>query len=443
MTITICYAVIYFLEACILLQYCRNLFTGKRSAAFRITALTVGYFILFVGSFQENFTLNLILFLSVHVIFLYLAYDLKPLTVLFHSLFITITMVLSELVIISLLSYFAPDFYNERTYFRNIVILSVISKLIYFFILQFTSYYIQKRFSRKLVYGKSSLVLNVVPLMSCGIAIVFTSVCMNIGLSFYLDVLISVCTLLLLVMNIFLAWYQTMVQEKSQQFLELQLLLQKEHDTTQYFHSLYAQDEKQKILIHDIRRHLLTISNLARNKEYDKITAYIDQIVQSSDLQESVRFCDNKLLNAILYRAKQQARSSDATLITDIRSGCVDLLSEHDITALFGNLLDNALEATQDIPRASIELDIRHHNANMIVITLINSCRSNPFTANKQLFTTKPNKLRHGYGLKSVQRVVEKYHGESQFYFDSDNFTFHSIIMLKSDVPITDAKIGE
>lgn len=119
MSITICYAVIYFLEACILLQYCRNLFTGKRSAAFRITALTVGYFILFAGSFQENFTLNLILFLSVHVIFLYLAYDLKPLTALFHSLFITITMVLSELVIISLLSYFAPDFYNERTYFRQ------------------------------------------------------------------------------------------------------------------------------------------------------------------------------------------------------------------------------------------------------------------------------------------------------------------------------------
>lgn len=118
-----------------------------------------------------------------------------------------------------------------------------------------------------------------------------------------------------------------MVQEKNRQFLELQLLLQKEHDTTQYFHSLYAQDEKQKILIHDIRRHLLTISNLARNKEYDKITAYIDQIVQSSDLQESVRFCDNKLLNAILYRAKQQARSSDTTLITDIRSGCADLLS--------------------------------------------------------------------------------------------------------------------
>ena len=176
MSITICYAVIYFLEACILLQYCRNLFTGKRSAAFRITALTVGYFILFAGSFQENFTLNLILFLSVHVIFLYLAYDLKPLTALFHSLFITITMVLSELVIISLLSYFAPDFYNERTYFRNVVILSVISKLIYFFILQFTSYYIQKRFSRKLVYDKSSLVLNVVPLMSCGIAIVFTNV---------------------------------------------------------------------------------------------------------------------------------------------------------------------------------------------------------------------------------------------------------------------------
>lgn len=32
MSITICYAVIFLLEACILLQYCRNLFTAGRSA---------------------------------------------------------------------------------------------------------------------------------------------------------------------------------------------------------------------------------------------------------------------------------------------------------------------------------------------------------------------------------------------------------------------------
>ena len=184
MSITICYAVIFLLEACILLQYCRNLFTAGRSAAFRLTTLAVGYFILFLGSFHENFTLNLLLFLIVNMIFLCIAYELKPLTALFHSLFITITMVLSELIVISLLSYFAPSFYNERTYFRNLVILSVISKLIYFFVLQFSSFYLQKKSSGRLIYDRSSLFLNLVPLMSCVIAIVFTSVCMNIGLSF-------------------------------------------------------------------------------------------------------------------------------------------------------------------------------------------------------------------------------------------------------------------
>ena len=244
--------------------------------------------------------------------------------------------------------------------------------------------------------------------------------------------MITISALLLLAINIFLAWFHTSIQEKNQQFLELQLLQQKEYDAALYFEELHKHDEKQKILIHDIRKHLLSIADLNKKQETDKIASYINQIIQSSDLQDSVRVCDNNLLNTILFRAKQQCKESDISFIIDIRSKCIDFLPEYDITALFSNLLDNALDAAKDIPGSFIELNITPHNNNGFMITMINSCHKNPFLkGSHQLISTKKNKWRHGYGMKSIQRIIEKYDGNSRLYFDENSFTFHTIIILK------------
>ena len=432
MSISICYSVIYILEACILWQYCRNLFASKYTRQQEAMFLFLGYSILFAGSFFDNYWLNLALFFLVNLLCIFTMYQLKLLTALFHNLFITISMLLSEICILGTLSYFGSGLYGQKAYFRNLVIFSVISKLLYFLILQCTSTYIKRRITRELSFSKNTLFLNIIPLLSAFIALVLATVCTKVSLPFFLDVLISISAILLLAINIFLAWFHTSTQEKSQQFLEMQLLLQKEYDTALYFDALHQQDEKQKILIHDIRKHLLSIADLNEKGNTEKIAAYIKQIIQSSDLQNSVRICDNDLLNTILYRIRQQCKASGTSFLTDIRSGCADILSEYDMTALFSNLLDNATDATKNIPDSYIELSVTPHSNNKIIITMVNSCRKNPFSKNiRRLTTTKKNKLRHGYGMKSIQRVVDKYDGDSRFYFNEENYTFHTVLILK------------
>lgn len=432
MWIMMCYAAVYILEACILWQYCRNLFSSKYPRQGEAAFLFTGYSILFFGSFFDNYRLNLVLFFIVNFAYIYTMYQRKLLSALFHDLFITISMLLSELCSSGVFSYFGSSFYGQEAYFRNLVIFSVISKLLYFLILQCTSLYIKQRITRELFFSKSTLFLNIIPLLSAFIALVLIAVCTKVSLPFILDILISVSAIMLLAINIFLAWFHTSTQEKSQQFLEMQLLLQKEYDTALYFDALHQQDEKQKILIHDIRKHLLSIADLNEKGDAEKITAYIKQIIQSSDLQHSVRICDNNLLNTILYRIQQQCKASGTSFLTDIRSGCADFLSEYDMTALFSNLLDNAIDATKNIPDSYIELNVTPHSDKKIIITMINSCRKNPFSKNNRLLTTtKKNKLRHGYGIKSIQRVVDKYDGDSRFYFDEGNYTFHTVLILK------------
>lgn len=182
----------------------------------------------------------------------------------------------------------------------------------------------------------------------------------------------------------------------------MQILLQKESAAVNYFDALHKQDEKQKILIHDIRKHLSSIAELNEKNEPQKVASYIHEIIKSSDLQTSVRISDSDLLNTIIFKVKQQCTEFHISLITDVRTGCVDFLSEYDLTALFSNLLDNAVDAAKNIPNSFIELNISAHNHDSIIISMVNSCKKDSFTRSHRLTSTKKDKQNHGYGMKSI-----------------------------------------
>ena len=108
--------------------------------------------------------------------------------------------------------------------------------------------------------------------------------------------------------------------------------------------------ENQRFFIHDMKNHLHSIELLNEQHDHKKVSAYIRQLMQSSDLKESSRLCDHDLLNSILCRYKHQCNNSHISFHTDIRSGTMNFMTDNDITSLFCNLLDNAMEACMQIP---------------------------------------------------------------------------------------------
>lgn len=232
----------------------------------------------------------------------------------------------------------------------------------------------------------------------------FVSIGESVLLPSSLDWMVTMGAVLLLAANLLMFEINRYHQKKSMEFTEMQLLLQKESDSAQYYKMLNVQNENQRILIHDIKKHLQSIDLLNEKKEYAKISAYIRQLVLSPDLKEFSRLCDHEMLNSILCRYMQRCTDSHISFHTDIRSGTTDFIADNDLTSLFCNLLDNA-------------------------ITVINSCRKNPFLCKDRQLTV--NKNGHGFGLKSIRKVVSKYHGNLQMYYNDDTLTFHTIITLK------------
>lgn len=222
-------------------------------------------------------------------------------------------------------------------------------------------------------------------------------------------------------------------QKKSQEYTDMQLLLQKESDSVEYYEMLLSQNENQSILIHDIKKHLQSIRLLNEKKDSDKINAYIQHLMESSDLKENLRICDNEMLNVILCRYQRQCSDKHIIFHADVRSSAVQNIYQHDLTSLFCNLLDNAVESAAGIPDSFIELTIqKKKNSPFTVIILINSCRSSPVYDQDGLpVSHKADKNRHGFGIKSIKKVVKQYHGNLQMYYDNDSATFHTIITLK------------
>lgn len=434
MEYTICYIIIYILEAFILRQYCTELFYSTHTKKTEYFLLFFSYAILFLISLLKIFWLNLITFLLANFIIILLSYHIKWLSALFHSSIIAIVMGLSELVVLSITSHSKISFYEEQTYLRNFIILAILSKLIYFFILHFIVRLLNKTKEKNTPSDKGIIFLDIIPLISSFINITFLIIYLNVKLSFVFDCLISISAILLLILNLSIYRIYDNNRKKNYEFMELQLQLQKEYDNAEYYKMLLKQDEEQKILIHDIKKHLHSIAALNEQNEKQKIDAYINQIIHSSSLQESVSVCDNELLNAILCRYIRNCADKKIVLRADIRKGLLTYMTYDDLTALFCNLLDNAVEAAGKIPDSYIDLSVTYNeNASLTILTMINSCPKNPFSDKTgKLQTTKQDRFLHGYGIKSIQRIVKKYHGDMQTYFDENSLTFHTILTLKA-----------
>ena len=427
------YLFCFFVEAVTLWQYSSSLFSARKRTLTRIIALCGLYFILFFVSLYESVWLNTAFYFVLNLIFLFTQYDLNFYTGLFHSSTLTAVMGMSELMVYGITKYFAPHFLENGRNFLHLFFYSVFSKLIFFSVIYILTHLMQNQEKSREQYDKSVFLLAFIPLSSVFIMLTFISIGTAFSLSPSLDWMITAGAVLLLSSNLLMFGMSQYHQKKNEEFTQMQLLLQQESDRARYYEMLLMQNENQRILIHDIKKHLQSIAMLNEQREHDKIDAYIRQLILSSNLKEASRLCDHELLNSILCRYMQQCIKDHITLHADIRSRTVDFIASNDLTSLFCNLLDNAIEAAGIVPDSFIEINTsKREKTPFVVITVINSCRTNPFLSNgRQLCTQKSDKRRHGFGLKSIRKTVQKYHGSMQMYYNDDTFTFHTIITLK------------
>lgn len=421
----------FFTEAVILWQYTSNLFTSSYGSKIRLALLSALYTILFLLSLLKQTGLNVVSFFVFNTVFLYVLFKLKLLLALFHSAIVTAIMGISEIAVLGIISRFFPHFLLETD--AGLVFYTVFSKIFFFAVIYLLIHLFKGKKLNQEQYGHSEILLMLIPVSS--IFIIFTLLSIGETSTFAppIDFLVTICAVFLLMVNLLVFGINQYNAKRSQEYADLQLLLQKESDSVEYYEMMLAQNENQSILIHDIKKHLQSIKLLNEKHDSDKINAYIQQLMESSDLRGTTNICDNEMLNAILCRYQRQCNDKHIHFHTDIRSGTVQYIYQHDLTSLFCNLLENAMESAENIPDSFIELTVqKKENSPFVIIILINSCQNTPVYNQEGVpVSHKSDNGRHGFGIKSIKKVVKQYHGNLQMYYDNDSGTFHTIITLK------------
>ncbi len=426
MSNTILYFISSLFEIYTLGIYSGQLFLPRHSKHTRIILLSIFCLVLFVVCLFQNAWLNITAFACILGIYMFSQYQTTWYICLFHTFLLTSLDAITEMVVFGIINFYFPDNIPSLTNTTAHFVLVLFSKPLYLFIVQMIAQVLHNKQQASQSFVKSDFLLFPIPLISICITLAFTY-CNKINW------LISICASGLLLLNLLVFGINQYNQKRQEEYTQMQLLCQKESDMAEYYHTLVEQQENQHILIHDIRRHLSSIDTLALAEENDKIHTYIRQLQDSFSLKESLHYSDVPLLNAILCRYTHQCELQHISFLTDIRRHTVDFLTDVDLTSLFCNLLDNALRAAS-FPDGFIELHTYNKECSpFAIITLVNSCRKNPFTGSENIpVSTKDHPQKHGFGLKSVQRIADRYDGEMKLYFDLSTLTFHTILMLRS-----------
>lgn len=421
----------FFIEAIIIWQYSSRLFLPKHSAKTRVLFLSALYFALFFFSMFHNTLLNTLLFLAANMFFFLMNFILPFSSCLLHSAIFTGIMNISELVAMSIIIKFFPNFLSTEDI--GFAFFVIFSKSLFFTVIYLLTHIFKNKQQEQAPHDVSELFLMLIPISSIFVMLTFLTIAETSYFVPVANIMVIISAVLLLLTNLLVFGIAQYNQKKSREFTEMQLLLQKESDSAEYYKMLLSQNENRSILIHDIKKHLQSIKLLNESGETEKIESYISHLIAASDLKETARICDNAMLNAILNRCQRQCMEKGIGFHADIRKNLLRQMSQNDLTSLFCNLLDNAVEAAENIPDSFIDLMVqKKENTPFVVIVLVNSCRSMPdFDQNGFPVSHKSGIGRHGFGIKSIRKAVGQYQGDLKMYYDDTTATFHTIITLK------------
>lgn len=196
------------------------------------------------------------------------------------------------------------------------------------------------------------------------------------------------------------------------------------------YDSLKLRMEEARRARHDLRQNLSVIQSCLQKKEYQKLADYIHEYIQTLPPDSPIMYCEDYALNALLVYYENTARNYRIQFKADIRYPAECGICSPDAVILFGNLLENAVEACtrskNDAPFISLYTKSIH---NMIVITMDNTCSFSTLQCSDGLRSSKSPRM--GIGTVSIRRIAEKYHGTAQFR--QENGVFYSSVLLNPD----------
>lgn len=428
----ICFGFVYLAEGLTAWQLFETLLPRKRKLGVCISMYAFCYLTAFLLYQTAGQLLNLVAFLLGNVVLLLVCYRCSVGTALFYGAVLSGMMMATEWMVAFLFLQITGQYGSFFQSVPQLVVMAVISKLLYFLCVRIYLMLSKRRRGTGKLSPMMSAVLIGFSFLS--LAVIFTVFLLGSSaeeLSWIEQLWIMVSSVGLLLTNVLMYFAYQYLQSINQRYTALLLQQQRNQASAQYYTALQDQYDRQRVLIHDMRHHLETIKVLAGEGNNRAVEKYVAEMEQLPALQRRVRFCSDPVLNAIFFRCAEACTEKEITFTSDIRYCNLDGMSSIDKTALFGNLLENAVEAAAGVESAFVELTLDYRQPpGILVVTLQNSCRIAPVLDEEGTLRSQKEGEGHGLGMRSVSCLVKKYGGELLWQWDETQKSFKVTLTL-------------
>lgn len=178
--------------------------------------------------------------------------------------------------------------------------------------------------------------------------------------------------------------------------------------------------EENRTLRHDLKNHMMMLQHYLTHHEWDAAKRYLEKM-NDMVCEDDVQLTQNKALNYILNTKRMKIRQKNRKISIRIYDDLM-FLDPFDIVAVFGNLLDNALEHSEE--QGWIQVWIGRQ-MDHIVIEIKNSCDSAKIHSDQDKLITSKKEKGHGIGISSVISCVKRNKGTCHYSYEDNVFVFH------------------
>ncbi len=246
----------------------------------------------------------------------------------------------------------------------------------------------------------------------------------------YITPLFIVLTLFIIVIYwlIFVDGIQKIIEDNHKHLLESRIL---------QYRKIEREIEATRRYQHDMKHYLANAYTLMAENENEKAMEYLEEIGQKILSVNSEIFCQNMAVNNVLqyYLGWAKDLGIQCSVSVDIPRY---FLEDDDLTVLFGNLLDDAVNVA-GICKEEKKLSLRAETiGSSFAVSCEYSCDqiypSSSYHPMKQwqssrAYLTFDHQAK--YTFHSIEDIANKYHGTSEFQYDEETRTFTVRVLLQ------------
>lgn len=179
-----------------------------------------------------------------------------------------------------------------------------------------------------------------------------------------------------------------------------------------HYKAFSSYNESLSHIRHDLSNQAMVIQKLIYDRDYDEAGKMMSQIQEKVKDLKGISFCEDKVVNALIFSKKQEMDESGITFESKLNIPEDLPIKAIDFCSIFSNILDNAIAATKEVsenPYIKLESIV---SKNYLLIRSENSI-SGELKLDKNGFPVSPRVDEgHGNGNKILMELAEKYHGE-------------------------------